>query len=244
LIGNFTVDRLTGAVTYWNSAKPISEPPEMNALARKLVAKASARMLSQREAECVARQAGKAEWGPSEPMSVARADQGTGHSIRFVIRHPLVKLGATAESNVTVDTSALAVLEAANGPEIHSSQVDELLSRMRAVRAAPSLSIAEAIEVAIRVPSIVAQGSTKCSLLAAGFGTATKRFVTVEDTCKDYPRSVLVIGAVDVRTGAVTEPRTQRVLDTPESIALARELLRRAGERQAATITEIDDTCR
>jgi hypothetical protein len=215
----------------------------MMALARRLVVQARARALSQEEAACVARQAARDEWGPDVPSSVVRNDPPGGPEILFVARHALVATGATAEWNVSVDTSSPAVLEV-NGRTIDSTGVAALLSRMRAVRASPSLSGAEALAVAVRVPSIVARISAKCSLLSADFGTANRRFISLEDTCKEHPRELQVVGAVNVRTGAVTDPRTQKALDTPESVHLARELLHRAEARRAEVMAEIDRACR
>lgn len=80
--------------------------------------------------------------------------------------------------------------------------------------------------------------------LSADFGTACRRFVSVEDTCKPYPRDVDVVAAVNILTGAVTDPRNQKSLDTAESLALAKGLLRRSVERRDAAATEIDSICK
>jgi len=243
-IGAFVVDRSTGATTVWTSGEPVSEPPDMKALVSALVTQARARVLSEREAECLARQAVKGGVDPGEPLSVTRTSGGENRWLQFLAKYRLVKPGVAAAWNILVDTSSLVVLEGANGPSIHNSEIDELLTRMRTIRRSPSLSALEAIEVAVRVPSILARISAKCPLLSADFGTANRRFVAVEDTCESYPRGFAVLGAVDLLTGAVTDPRTRKMLDTPQSIALAQGLLRQASKRQSAAKTEIERLCR
>lgn len=101
------------------------------------------------------------------------------------------------------------------------------------------------MQVALRVPAIASRIPVKCPvLLSAECGTARKRFVTVEDTCEQYPRSLRTIAAVDVLTGAVTDPGTRKALDTPASIELGQKLLRQAGERLRAAKAEIEQSCR
>jgi hypothetical protein len=244
LIDNFEVDRSTGAVTLWGSGQPIAEPTVTTDLARALVERARGRVLSQREAECVAREAAGGESGPATPPTVVRIGRNTGYEMWFSTQYPLTKPRATAAGLISVDTSSLAVLEGGNGQRIHSPRVDELLSRMRAVRESPSLSVAETIEVAARVPSIAARISSECSpQLSADFGTAHGRFVEVQNTCEPYPRISHVVGAVDFLTGAVTDPRTHKALDTPESVELAQTLLERAKGRQIAAKAEVERAC-
>jgi|SRR5580658_8782583 hypothetical protein len=243
-VGNFAVDRSTGAVSGWAAGQPVSEPPEMESLAAALAARARSRVLSQREAQCLARQAVRGAAGPGEPLSV---NPGTGVADReaeFIAKYRTVQPALPTAWNIWVDTSSILVLENANGPSIHSLEIDELVSRMRAVRRSPSLSTLEAIDVAVQVPGILARIPDKCPLLSADFGTASGRFIAVEDTCQSYPRAFRVLAAVDLLTGAVTDPRTRKTLDTPQSIALARRLLQQASERQAAAKTEIERLCR
>jgi hypothetical protein len=231
LIGRFEVDRSTGSV-------PVPrEPADMRDLASSLVKHARSRALSEGEAECLARRAVSSAAPPGEELSVARRPGGADGQIHFAAKCRLTRLGPTAMWDVSVDTGAFAVLQGANGLRIHSPEVDGTASRMRAVRDPPSLSTIEAIEVAARVPSILAPLSAKCSLLSA-------EFVAVEDTCENYPRALRVLAAVDVLSGDVTDARTQRPLDTPQSAALAQELLRQASERQAMARAAVESACR
>lgn len=244
-IGNYAIDRVTGGLIEWASGHPASEPLEVQPIARSLAAKAKARTLSHAEAQCVARQAARDEVGLSSSLVVTQQkNKDRGSEVGFEIQSPLDSLHATAVWVIAVDVGWPTVLEGLNGPRMNSTRVDELLFQMRTARTSPSLSAVEAMEIAVKVPSIAARLSGTCSkLLAADFGTSTKRFVTVEDTCQAYPRAAALIASVDILTGAVTEPKTQKVLDSPESIGLAQELLRRARERQQTAKAEIERAC-
>jgi hypothetical protein len=247
VIGNFLIDRSSGAVETSGSGvsgEAISEPQEMKALARALVARAKFRVLSGEEAECLVRQTFSDSVSSHGPLLINRVPTGPDEMSVFVSVYRLSESTLATEWHLAVDTSSIAVLESPNGPAIHSPGLDELLSRMRMVRRSPSLSTLEAIEVAVQVPSVLARTSAKCSKLSADeFGTAHDRFVVVEDTCESYPREFRVLAAVDVLNGTVKDPRTRKILDTPGSIALARKFLRAASERQAAATREVDATC-
>jgi hypothetical protein len=243
-IGNFEVDRSTGAVTVWPSGQPIAEPKETAGLARTLVAQARDREISEWEAECLARLAARGESALADPLTVVRVNRNTEHEMVFSIRYPLAKPRSTAVRFISVDTSSFAVMDVGRGQGIHFRRVDELLSRLLEARESPSLSAAETIEVASAVPSIATQISSECSpQLSSDFGTSHIRFVEVQNACDPYPRASRVVAAVDSLTGVVTEPRTRKVLDTPESVGLVQILLARAKERQAAAKLEIEHIC-
>ena len=244
LVGAFKVDRRSGAVDSWPSGLPIEEPPETRVLAGALVERAKARALTPRETECLARQVVSGGLSVGESISVAPTNSGTDPRVtQFVVRYGLARTGLSAIRNVWVDRGSIAVLESPNGPRIRSLSGVETAYRMRAVRSPASLSVAEVIEVVSQVPSISARISSRCSLLSAESEAGHKRFITVDDTCQALPRAFRVIGVVDVLTGSVTDPRTHRVLDTPESIELARKLLQDASERLMTLKRQISAVC-
>jgi hypothetical protein len=111
-VGNFVVDRSTGAVAGWASGQPVSEPPAMKALATALVAQAVARVLSEREAQCLAREAARGEVGPGELLSVTRGAGTTDHELEFVARYRIVEPAVATAWNIWVDASSVLCLRA------------------------------------------------------------------------------------------------------------------------------------
>jgi len=108
----------------------------------------------------------------------------------------------------------------------------------------PELTSLQTLEVAMKVPSVAALFSEDCPpLLSADHGTARRRFVTAEKSCEQLPRDARLVAEVDVRTGSVTDPRTQKVLDSPESIALAQAMLAATRQRKAAAAADIERSC-
>jgi hypothetical protein len=243
-IGDFQVDRSTGAVSVWPSGQPIPVPTEARTLAHAIAAQARSRALSEPEAECVAREAAKGAPGPNEFAAVARGDGRTDHEFEFLALYRLPQAGVTEVRHVLVNTSSLEVLGPDDMP-LHTPEVAAILSRLWAAREPALLSMGEAIAVALEVPSVLARVVGTCSpRLSAESGTANTRFIAVENTCAPYPRTIRTIAVVDILHGTVTEPQTQRVLDTPGSVALARELLARARERKAAVQADIQNLCK
>ena len=244
LIGNFAVDRTTGKLLNWVSGKPEDSAPEVDGLARALVVQARARALSASEAECVARRVASDDLPIRDALTVVRRDWNPGRPVEFDIRHPLDTPSGMTEWTVAVDAGVPAVFF---GPyeAVPSVAVTELLSWLRETRVTPALSIPESIEVAAKVPGVTVLLPGSCSkLLASAFGTSRKRFITIEDTCQAYPRSLRVVAAVDVLTGNVTAPGTRMVMDSPASMALAQEFLRRAAVRIAEARANIERVCR
>jgi hypothetical protein len=244
LVGNFIVDARTGDVMTWPNGERLPVPDGVKQFATKLVAQAQTRVLSRQEAQCVAWLTARETGGSTAPADVERLDLTDGE-LRFSVRYPLVQPSANAVIYFLMDWPPFAVVTSSDRRPIHSVELDGLLSQIRTAHGEVALSPLESVEVALRVPRIVEPVSSKCPpLVFADSGTSRLRFVGVEDACEHLPRSRRLIAAVDVLTGAVTDPRDQRVLDTPESIELARELLSRAGERRAAAKEETERVCR
>jgi hypothetical protein len=242
-IGNFEVDRSSGAVDLWPSGQAIQEGQEATNKARQLLARAKARVLSVEEAQCLAREAAKADSGSAE-VAIAQTNRVAGQPINFALKYPVSELRGTVVWSVSVNPRSLAVLDGSNGQMIGSTEVADLLARMRTIREPPALSIPEAIRVALEVPGVTAQISERCApQISADPGVGSLRLIMVEDSCGGYPRISQVVTAVDTLTGKVTDPRNRSSLDTPASLKLAQELLRKADERQVALKKEVARAC-
>jgi hypothetical protein len=238
----FLVNQTTGAVTQWPSGRSVAGTAEMLALTRTIVARAKARVLSEREAECLAREAVKDSLVPPDAAPIIEKKGREGMEILFLAHIAQPQPAAKDEWHISVDTRSLTI--SADGERIDSSAADALMDRIRIMREPPSLSLSQTIELARHVPRILARIETTCSaIVAADYGTANKRFVTIEAGCQPLPRGSIVVGIIDVLTGAITEPRTNKVLNTPETIQLGGEFLSRAKQRQAGAEKEIEKVC-
>ncbi len=181
-IKTFQVNQLTGAVTEWPSGRPVAGA-EAVALARTLATRAKARVLSEHEAECLAREAVNDSLIPRDAKPVIEKKGREGMAILFLVRVGQPQPDAKDEWHVSVDTRSLTIF--ADGERIDSSRADAMTGRMRTIRELPSLSLFETIELARRVPSILTRTEKTCSaIMAADYGTANKRFLTVEDGCQ------------------------------------------------------------
>jgi hypothetical protein len=242
MIETFQVNQSTGVVKEWPSGHSVAGTAETVVLARTLVTRAKARLLSEHEAECLVREAAKDSFIPPDAEPVIEKKGREGREFLFFVRVAKPNPAAKNEWNVSVDGGSLTIL--ADGERVESSRADALLDRMRIVREALSVPLPEAIELARRAPAIRTRIEKTCSaIVAADYGTANKRFVTVEDGCRPLPRGSVVIGVVDTLTGVITEPGTNKVLSTAETAQLAGEFLSRARQRRAAAEREIDEAC-
>jgi hypothetical protein len=238
----FQVNRFSGVVTEWPSGHSVAGPSETAALTRTLVAGARARILSEHEAECLAREAVRDSLIPREAEPMIEKKGREGMEILFLVRVAQPQPAIKGEWRVSVDTGSLAIF--ADGERIDASTADAVMDRMRTMREPLSISLPETIELARRVPSILSRIEATCSaVVAAEYGTANKRFVTLEDGCQPPPRSLIVLGIIDTLTGAITQPGTDKVLTTPETTQLAGEFLSRAGQRRAVAAKEIEKVC-
>jgi hypothetical protein len=241
MIGNFQVNQSTGVVTEWPSGHSVAGTAETLVLTRTLVAQARARALSEHEAECLAREAVQDSLIPRDTGSIIERKGREGADFLFLAR-VAPQRAANEEWHVLVDSRSLMIF--ADGKRIDSSRADVLADRIRIIRESPSLSLQETIELARQVPRILRRIETACSaVVAADYGNADRRFVTIKDGCQTLPGNSISVGAVDVSTGVITEPGTNGALSTPETIHLAGEFLSRARQRLAAAEKEIEKDC-
>jgi hypothetical protein len=244
MIQNLDVDRATGAVMIWQSEKSLDESEQTKNLRRTLVAEARARALTVQDATCVAREVVRRQWGPDANLELLRRPAAKENEVEFSVQYLLLKPRALVPGRISIDTRFLSVRERSGGTLIHSLDVDELFSRMREVREPPYLSKFDVIRIVSEIPSFTADISRRCAVeLSADEGTAHKRFITIEDTCDKYPRSSRVIAAVDLRTGMVTDPRSQKIMDNELSVSLAKELLSAHINRREDSKVKIEHTC-
>ena len=243
LIGSFAVDRYTGAISVW-PAGPIISFPDVELVARSLVANARARALSEREGRCLALAAVSDDPNRVKLRLVSSREPDGNRQFTFVAIYGLPQSGVTGARLVTVEEGPLQVSDS-RGEPLRSPALTKLASQLRVSREPVVLSPQEAISVALAVPSVLASARDMCSpQLSADFGTATTRYVTVEDTCEGSVRVGRTIAAVRVSDGTVTDPHTAAPLDTAASMALAHELLERASERRRTAEDAIQRACR
>lgn len=243
-IASYYLDRSTGTVTVWPSGEGVNVSAEAKSLARILVAQARARTLSEHEAQCVAREAGRDGSGLYATEVAVSEERNESHRIQYLVRYRVPSWDIRGAWHISLDTSTFEV----TGPfdeGIHSLRIGALLAKMRALREPIELSSGDAVAVALQVPSLRVRVRSMCGPeLSAEFGSADTRYITLRDTCATLPRQDHVVAAVNILNGAVTDPKTGVSLDSPESLGLARDLLEVAQGRGTALRAEIDTLCR
>jgi hypothetical protein len=100
--------------------------------------------------------------------------------------------------------------------------------------------------VALRVPLILAKISGGCAKaeVAENNASADDVFIAINNRCPGGPDGVEVAAAVNVITGAVSNPRTQRPLQSREADQITREILSSIKSSLLSERLTLDAQCR
>lgn len=248
LINNYTVDRKTGSVII-DGSKSVVSTPEMRGKARATLAAAAARRLSVAESRCLVVEAVKAVLGLDEradapSMTTLPAidtvwegfqiedSRGTGHGVTGRLYY------VSRETGIVWDEQA--------GVEVTYAALGALRSRILALREAPVLSLEDALTVALRIPSISGKLSRGCITLDASDTNSSGDdvYIGIRNQCGGAGNGDEVAAAVNLLTGAVSNPRTGATLQTPEADRVANEILLRIRASQMRERRTINTQCR
>jgi hypothetical protein len=244
LIDNYLVDRRTGTVRKENSDVP-SDSPEVQAEAKVLLERASKRPLSAREGECLARTAAFASYEQKGAISGEQIGRPFGHTIRYLFRDRLTDEQTVIAEWLSVDLASARVRNDNTGMDVASSKLCLIASKMLAVRAPALLSAQDVARIAREVPAIAERISNGCSeLVIDGDGTALETYVGLRSWCAGASKSIGVLVSVNRRTGIVTDPRRNRIIDSRSAIQTARQLINHLEDRRLKLRTELQDFCR
>jgi hypothetical protein len=246
LIGNYTVNRRTGAVTLWgDDPKPVADA-EGEVLAKQLIAQAWQRILSAEEARCLALAAARSLPGWSEtdanvsvkPFGKANRFEST---MQFTATRSSSARPAQSGRMLTVNVAAALVRDDETGLNIMSAALGALTSKMVGLRAPPWLTDEDALSVGLLVSSVAASPRDGCKLYTGGAFYSHQAIMGVSCPAGDLRDSNVL---VNLQTGEAKNPDTGKSLDSAESGRVARKLLEQIKTRRAELQKEVEAACR
>ncbi len=245
LIGNYIVNRETGAVIGWGDSKP-SADPQVLALARQLIGEAKKRILSTTEAHCLALEAAKALPGWTADYVALQVKQFG----KIDILEKTMNFTATRESSLapaqsgrmlTVYLDEARVRDDESGTDIMSAGVGILTSKLLELRTPEWMSDEDAAWVALAVPQVAKEIGEGCKLYVGGVFYSHESLMGV--ACKNATLSKTNV-LVNIQTGSVTDPDTGKPLDSTESQKVAHQLLEQIRKRRVDLKIEVQANCR
>ena len=239
MIGSYTLDRRTGAVTSFDQPS-IVRSSEGDALAKRLVGQARARVLSDGEARCLALEAARGFPGAGEKDSKVsvRGVGNDGSSSDFTAQDFLAGVPVATERSLTVDRSTGQVLDLGTATSVMSAGVGTLAAKLLALREPIQLTYEDAATVALRIPEIAAMVPDGCRL---SVGDAPSSFqVGAVVSCGGQSRGDSL--EINLGTGEVTG-EGQRRFGSPAEVELAGQILDDQRRRHAALRKEIESAC-
>lgn len=245
LLGNYNVNRRTGATTTWgDNPRPVDDA-EGRRFASELIKTARQRILSPVEAQCLALEAAKAlpGWGaPNSSVSVrpfGKEDLFAG-TMQFSATQFSALRSVESVRTLTVFLNEARVRDDHTGADLFSAALGNITSTLVALRAPPSLSDEEVASVALAIPQVAINLRRGCKLRVGG-GFPSDR-VEMVLFCADSTDRMSV--AIDRKTGTATDLNTRKSLDSAESQRVARQLLSDVRTRAVSLRMEIDAMCR
>jgi hypothetical protein len=251
LLGNYVINRRTGAVAEGldaDSLGPRISTPEISSVTNDLLRRARGRVLNAKEAECLVLEAARSDMGVSGPAGTYSASELTEArgEFRFSVQHRLLKGSAVAVKFFTVRSDTAGVRDDSTGEQVISPGLALLTSRILSAEEFSGISVDEALTIALEVPSIAGLVGTGCSeLVSNGDGTSNGIYIGIRSSCPGARNdTVSTVAAVNPQNGRVTDPKTQRSLDSAESQKTAQQILQRLHERLDRDRAAVAATCK
>jgi hypothetical protein len=237
LLGSYVINRRTGAVASGLDADDRTGPwistPKLTTLTNDLLRRARARVLNAKEAECLALEAARSEMGASEPTgtySASKLAEGRGE-FRFRVEQHLANKPAVAVKLFTIRSDAVSVRDDDIGEAVISPGLALLSSTILSAQDSSHLSVDDALTIALQVPSLGRSVANGCSeLVSDGNGASIEMYIVLRTQCPGTD-TIRTVAAVNAQSGRVTDPKTHKSLDSPESEKIAREILKRRQEK-------------
>jgi hypothetical protein len=246
LISNYSVDLRTGVITEGDNSAPISTP-EIRQRRTSLLKIAHSRSLSESEAACLVLATLKGEHSirdTSSSLSVTQVGGADGQQLHFAGLHRLTDLHVIASGFYTVDLVTGRVRDDGSGVYVASDTQGLLLSKLQTLHFPLLLSTAQAIEIARHVPIIAERLGDGCvDAQSSGLGLSEEVYVGTLNHCNTGGRSVGALVSVNVRTGAVSDPKTMEDLSSSESRRVADALLRDMDVQLRGLQSEAESEC-
>jgi hypothetical protein len=248
LINNYTVNRKTGVVTLHGSNSALSNSA-IREKARTMLNLAKGRLLSVAESRCIAVEGAKIDFAPGgerNTLSVTNLSPSDEDPQNFLVVARAVGDRFSIVRQYSVSRETGAVRNEQSGSEVLSASIGTLRSKILAQREIPTLSLEDAMTVALHVPSILARLSDGCSEADASDNNASadEIFIAIRNRCPGAPNEAEIAAAVNMLTGVVSDPRTFVPLKSSEADEVARKALLRIETSRQSDGTIIDALCR
>lgn len=247
LIGNYTLNRRTGAVALWgDNPLPVADA-DLKAFAERLVLEAQNRVLSTTETRCVALEAARSlpGWSGSDAsVSVDVRGTSTHESVQFRAERRSSIRPADSGRGLRVDPRTVRVTDDETGQALMSAGLGSLTSKLLALRQPPWLTDEDAISITVvlQIPSFAKQFQAGCRLWAGGAFRSDEAVVGL--ACGDRQNGGAGTVAVNLKTGGATYTATGEVLDSQDSVRLARDLLDKIKRERLELRKSVETVCR
>lgn len=248
LLGNYVINRKTGAVAEGldtDSLGPRISTPEIDLVASDLVRRAQARMLNDKEAECLALDAARSGLSESTgTFSATKISEKRGEW-QFSVEHRIPKTPGVGVRFFSIRSDMVRVRNENTGEPVISAGLALLASRMLSKWEPIGLSVDDTLAIALKVPALARSAGNGCSeLVSSGDGTSDEMYIGLRTWCPGAPKTISVVAAVNANNGHVTEPRTHKSLDSPESERIAQQIIRRHREQLNQDEAALAATCK
>lgn len=234
LLDNYVISRKTGTVAEGldvESVGPRIVTPEIDSLTSDLIRRARGRALTAKEAECLVLEAARSISSESAGSFSATKLSETRAEWRFSVERRIPNAPGVAVKVFNVRADTARVRDDSGDPMI-SSGLALLTSRLLSIREQSGLSVDDALAVALKVPALARSVANGCSeLVSSGDGTSDEMYIGLRSWCPGAPKTIRVVAAVNRSSGHVTDPKTHKSLDAPESEKIARQILEHQRER-------------
>jgi hypothetical protein len=244
LIGNYDLNRRTGAVTLWgDNPLPVADVAGKE-LAASLVRQAQGRILSTNEARCLALEAARALPGWSADDSsvtvkpFGKAERG---AMRFTAQHSIGARPATSGRMLTVNLATARIRDDQVGMDVMSESLGSLTSKIVELRKPLWLSDEDAVSIVSIIPTVASRLRDGCKLATGGAFRSTEAIVGL--SCEGQNADGGSV-AVNLQTGAVTDADTGKVLESSEGARITRRLIDSIQQRRSELQAEISSACR
>jgi len=235
LLDNYVISRKTGAVAEGLDAESVGPrivTPEIDSLMSDLIRRARERALTAKEAECLVLEAARSTSSESAGSLSATKLRETRAEWRFSVERRIPNAPGVAVKFFSVRADTARVRDDSTGEPMISPGLALLTSRILSIREQSGLSVDDALAVALKVPALARSVANGCSeLVSSGDGTSDEMYIGLRSSCAGAPKTIRVVAAVNRSSGHVTDPKTHKSLDAPESDKIAREILERQRER-------------
>jgi hypothetical protein len=242
-IGSFFLDRSTGIVTRVGSG-PVLSQEGFEGVRSAVLGEAKNRILTLAESRCLVSVASQAELrGKHAELSIEAGVPRDDSLMEFIVIERFPSRSARVVRSLTVDRSAGTVTDGASGRQLRFQDLDELSRAIIGLRTPEVLSVEDGLSLVSELPAARASFLDGCELVASGIDAGPDEMYvgTRQGACRS--RRPDAIACVNLRTGAVLDPRTRLPFTAQPSSDTIRGLFTAVVGRRAELRRFVDSRC-